>query len=186
MQTPVAIEFKGFDGSEAQKVAITRHLDEVERRFGRIVSGRVVTKAPDRHHRHGTPFEITIRLKLPGGREVDVSQTSGADERHADISFALGDAFRRAERQLRDAVERMQGEVKSASGQPSGTVTRLFADHGFLETGEGLEIYFHRNSVVNDGFSRLAPGLRVTFVEQQGEKGPQASTVKPLGKHGLR
>jgi cold shock CspA family protein len=186
MQTPVEIDFKGFEGSEAQKVAIMRHLAEVERRFGGIISGRVVVKALDKHHRTGTPFEISIRLKLPGGREVDVSQTPGVDERYARFNFALGDAFRRAERQLRDAVERMQGEVKAASEQPIGTVTRLFDDHGFLETAEGLEIYFHRNSVVNEGFAKLGPGARVTFVEQQGEKGPQASTVKLLGKHGLR
>jgi hypothetical protein len=29
-------------------------------------------------------------------------------------------------------------------------------------------------------------GSRVTFAEEPGEKGPQASTVKVLGKHGLR
>lgn len=186
MQTPVEIDFKGFDGSEAQKFAIARHLAEVERKSGKIISGRVLVKAPDKHHRKGVPFEISIRLKLPAGREVDVSRTSGADERHADFSFALAEAFRRAERQLHDAVERIQGEVKVAAEQPVGTVTRLLEDHGFLETAEGLEIYFHRNSVINDGFAKLQLGSRVTFVEQQGDKGPQASTVRRLGKHGLR
>jgi hypothetical protein len=32
----------------------------------------------------------------------------------------------------------------------------------------------------------LAVGSRVVFVDEIGEKGPQATTVKPLGKHGLR
>lgn len=186
MQTPVQIDFKGFEGSEAQKVAIAEHLAEVERRFGGIVAGRVVVKAPDKHHRKGAAFEISIRLKLPAGREVDVSRTTGLDERHANFRFALGDAFRRAEHQLHDAVERMQGEVKTVAKQPVGTVTRLSDDHGFLESAEGLEIYFHRNSVVNGGFAKLEPGSRVTYVEQQGERGPQASTVKRLGKHALR
>ena len=81
-------------------------------------------KATDRHHREGAPFEILIRLKLPAGREVDVSQTPGEDERYANFNFAMSDAFRRAERQLRDAVKRMQGEVKSSSEQPIGTVRR--------------------------------------------------------------
>ena len=76
MQTPVKIDFKGFEGSEAQNVAIARHLAEVERRFGGIISGRVVVEAPDKHHRKGAPFEVSIRLKLPGGREVDVSRTT--------------------------------------------------------------------------------------------------------------
>ena len=186
MQTPIEIDFKGFEGSAAQKDAIARHLADIERRFGGIISGRIMVKAPDRHHRKGAPFEISIRLKLPAGREVDVSRTPGIDERYANFNFALGDAFRRAERQLHDKVERMQGEVKAAVEQPMGTVTRLFEDHGFLETADGLEIYFHRNSVLNDGFDKLEAGARVTFVEQPGEKGPQASTVKRLGKHGLR
>jgi cold shock CspA family protein len=186
MQTPVEIDFKGFDGSEAQMFAIQKHLDEVERKFGGIISGRVFVKAPDKHHRKGAPFEVSIRLKLPAGQEVDVSRTTGADERSASFNFALSEAFRRAERQLHDAVKRMQGEVKVTVEQPIGTVTRLFEDHGFLETAGGLDVYFHRNSVVNGGFARLEPGCRVTFVEQQGERGPQASTVKRLGKHGLR
>jgi hypothetical protein len=29
-------------------------------------------------------------------------------------------------------------------------------------------------------------GSRVTFVQEIGEKGAQASTVRPLGKHGLK
>ena len=59
-------------------------------------------------------------------------------------------------------------------------------EFGFLETIDGQEVYFHRNSVVGDGYSRLRVGSRVTFAEEMGEKGAQASTVKPLGKHGLR
>jgi cold shock CspA family protein len=50
----------------------------------------------------------------------------------------------------------------------------------------GGEIYFHRNSVLNGGFSHLAVGSRVIFAEEMGEKGPQASTIKLLGKHGQR
>ena len=33
---------------------------------------------------------------------------------------------------------------------------------------------------------KLAAGTRVTFAEEAGEKGPQASTVKLLGKHAMR
>ena len=71
---------------------------------------------------------------------------------------------------------------------PIGTVVRLdpSGEFGFLESNDGQEIYFHRNSVLDDAFARLAVGSRVTFAEELGEKGPQASTVKLLGKHGLR
>jgi cold shock CspA family protein len=57
-------------------------------------------------------------------------------------------------------------------------------DYGFLKTPEGREIYFHRNSVLNDAFSRLEIGTEVAFTEEEGERGPQATTVKLVGRHG--
>jgi cold shock CspA family protein len=129
---------------------------------------------------------VTIHLLLPQGRDVDIARTPHADERHADVNFAINDAFKRARRRLQDQSRLMRGEVKAHNGQPIGTVKSLDDSFGFLETPDGHDIYFHRNSVVNDAFSQLVPGSRVTYCEVTGEKGPQASTVKPLGKHGLR
>ena len=78
--------------------------------------------------------------------------------------------------------------MKQHESQPIATVKTIdpSGEFGFLEAADGHEVYFHRNSVLDGGFSRLAAGSRVTFVEEAGEKGPQASTVKLLGKHGLR
>ena len=44
-------------------------------------------------------------------------------------------------------------------------------------TLDGNEIYFHAHSVLHDGFRHLKIGDEVRFVEETGEKGPQASTV---------
>jgi cold shock CspA family protein len=78
--------------------------------------------------------------------------------------------------------------VKHHENQPIGTVVRLdpTGEFGFLESNDGQEVYFHRNSVLGDGFSRLRVGSRVTFAEEIGEKGAQATTIKLLGKHKLR
>ena len=133
-------------------------------------------------------YEVNIRLALPDGREVNVDRTAQTDERHSDLTFAIDDAFKRARRQLQDNARELQGQVKHHEGSPIGTVVRLdpSGEFGFLETSDGGEIYFHRNSVLDGAFSRLAVGTRVTFTEGVGEKGPQASTVKLLGKHNLR
>ena len=56
---------------------------------------------------------------------------------------------------------------------------------GFIETADGHEVCFHRNSVLDDAFDRLTVGSEVRFVEELGEKGPQASTVHEIGKHHL-
>ena len=57
-------------------------------------------------------------------------------------------------------------------------------DCGFIETPDGREVYFHRNAVLNDAFDRLTVGSDVRFVENEGVKGSQASTVR-VGKHHL-
>jgi cold shock CspA family protein len=188
MQTPVEIDFQGMVGRPDIRATISEHIAELEDRYGRITACRVVLKGPGGHHQTGGLYEVNIRLSLPNGREVNVGRTAQADERHSDLDFALSDAFKRARRRLQDRVRRLRGQVKYHEGQPIGTIVRLDAsgEFGFLESNDGREIYFHRNSVIDGGFSQLAVGSRVTFAEEMGEKGPQASTVKLLGKHGLR
>ena len=54
--------------------------------------------------------------------------------------------------------------------------------YGFLASDDGREIYFHKNSVLGRAFPRLKVGTTVRFVEEAGEKGPQASTVRVISK----
>ena len=63
-------------------------------------------------------------------------------------------------------------------------IVRLFPieEYGFLETADGREIYFHKNSVLPPGFDHLEVASEVSYVEEMGEKGPQASTVRIVGK----
>ncbi len=187
MQTPVEIDFQGMQGTPALRTSIEERVAKLEQRYGRATACRVAVKGPGAHHRTGL-YEINIRLALPNGREVDVARTPQADERYSDLPFAINDTFRRARRRLQDHARRLQGQVKQHEGQPVARVARLdpSGEFGFLESADGREIYFHRNSVLDPGFSRLSVGVRVSFAEEMGEKGPQASTVRLLGKHGLR
>lgn len=188
MQTPIEIDFQDAEVSPQVRTAVADHVVRLEQRFGRITACRVVLKGPGGHHRQGGPYEVNIRLALPNGREVNVGRTAQKDERHGDLAFAINDAFKRARRRLQDHVRRLQGQVKHHEGLPIGTVVQLdpAGEFGFLQTGDGREIYFHRNSVLDGAFSRLTTGARVSFAEEAGEKGPQASTVRLLGKHKLR
>ena len=188
MQTPVQIDFQGMQASAQYRASIEEHVAQLEQRYGRVTACRVVVKGPGGHHRTGGLYEIHIRLALPDGREVNVGRTPPQDERHADLSFAINDAFKHARRRLQDYVRRLQGQVKQHENQPIATVRTIDAsgEFGFLEAADGHQVYFHRNSVLDGAFGRLAVGSRVTFTEEMGEQGPQASTVKPLGKHALR
>lgn len=187
METPVEIDFQGMTPVEQVRQSIVTRIADLEERCGRITGCRVVLKAPGSHHRKGL-YEVNIRLALPNGREVNVAHTPYQDDRYTDVDFAINDTFRRARRRLQDHVRRLQGQVKTHEAQPSGMIIRLdpTGEFGFLETADSREIYFHRNSVLDGAFARLSIGSRVAFTEEPGEKGPQASTVRLLGKHGMR
>ena len=188
METPVEIDFLGGKPPEPVRQSIESHIAALEKRFGRIIACRVAIEMPSGRHRTGGLHQVRIHLALPNGKTVDVDRVANNDERLADAGFAVNDAFKRARRRLQDQVRRMQGEVKAHEPEPIGTVISIdtAGDYGFLEAPDGREIYFHRNSVLNDAFASLKVGARVAFFEEAGDKGPQASTVKISGKHGLR
>ena len=188
MQTPPEIVFEGLPATPQIKQAIDAHLAELERRWGRVIACRVIVKGPGQRHRKGGLYDVRIRLALPDGREVNVTRTPPADERHSELTFAIDDAFKHARRQLQDQVRRVQGHIKDHHDPATATVVRIdrSGEFGFLEASDGQEIYFHRNSVIGRGASKLQVGTRVTYVEESGAKGPQATTVKIMGKHSLR
>ena len=188
MQTQSEINFQGLKVAPAIKAAIGEHVADFEERWGRITACRVTIKAPSQHHRSSGLYEIHIHLSLPDAREVNVTRTPTAHKRHADVTFALSDAFKHARRQLQDRVRRVQRQVKHHEAAPIGKIMRIdpSGEFGFLESSDGQEMYFHRNSVVDSGFARLRVGSWVTYFEEMGEKGARASTVRSLGKHRLR
>ncbi|MBP1092651.1 HPF/RaiA family ribosome-associated protein [Bradyrhizobium diazoefficiens] len=187
MQTLARIEFENLMPSPDLQAAIDQHISELEKRYGRATAGRVVVRGPGDRHKTGGQYQVSIRLALPEGREVDVGRTPKEDERYADLTFALDDAFKRARRQLQDQVRVMHGQTKLHEGEPVGTVLRIdpSGEFGFLEAADGHEIYFNCNSVL-EGRANIAVGAHVSYAEELGEKGPQASTVKVLSKHSMR
>lgn len=145
--------------------------------YDSILSCRVMIEGPVAHHRKGGPYDVKIDFDVPGS-VVAVTRQS-ADDLHV----AIRKAFEAAQRQLEDYARRQRGQVKTEIAPPKARVARLFAaeGYGFLETADGQEVYFHRNSVLEPGFDHLEVGTEVRFAEEQGEKGPQASTVSIVG-----
>ena len=189
METPLKLEIQGFEASEHVRELISSSIAKFEKRFGGIVSCNIVIRAPGAHHREGEPIAVTIFMSLPNGREVSVGRKSeGLDRRHADISFAINDAFRRATRQLQDETRKLRGDVKQHVGTPTAQVASLEPERecGFLQAEDGRNIYFHAHSVLGGYFRQLKAGDRVSYHEEIGDKGPQASTVRllrPTSKH---
>jgi cold shock CspA family protein/ribosome-associated translation inhibitor RaiA len=187
MQSQPQLEFEGFQASPEMRSVIDKHVAVLERYFGRITAARICVRGSSHHHRTGGQYQVSIRLSLPDGKEVNVERTPRMDDRYSDLSFALGDAFERTRRQLQEEARRMRGDVKEHGSGAVGIVVRIdpSGEFGFLKDADGQEIYFNRHSVLG-AMSSIRPGSRVSYVEEMGEKGPQANTVRILGKHALR
>lgn len=184
MQLPLQITFRQIPHSDAIEAKIREKAARLDRFAEHIMACRVVIEAPHRRHHQGTLYQVRIDLTLPGG-ELVVNREPRLNHAHEDVYVAIRDAFDAAARQLEDYVRRQRVAVKTHEAPPCGRVARLLPekDCGFIETADGREVYFHRNSVLNDGFDELTAGAEVRFVEEPGEQGPQASTVRPVGKH---
>jgi ribosomal subunit interface protein len=181
------ITFRNIDASPAVEAKVRERARELERFFDRIVSCRVLIEAPKRHRR-GDLYHVRVDLKIPG-KEIVVKRDPPEHHAHEDVYVAVRDCFDAVRRQLEDHSRWRRGAVKAHEEPAHGKIARLIAEgnYGFIEAGDGTEVYFHCNSVANGRFSKLTVGDEVRFVLHPGEgvKGPQASAVVPIGKHHL-
>lgn len=141
----------------------------------------MVNRAPKRIH------EPDLELQMAPLHERAENHELSKHAAHEDIYVAIRDAFDAARRKLQDYARRQRGDVKIHEGSPQARVSRLLPEEGFgfLQTPDGREIYFHRNSVLAPGFDQLVVGVGVYFAEERGDQGAQATTVKLMGKHSL-
>jgi cold shock CspA family protein len=205
MILPVQITFKNMESSPTVEEWIQAEAAKLDAFYSQIMSCRVAIEIPHRHHKKGSPYHIRIEMVLPGAelvvkREPSLSsRVRQLGEReikkhlevkipHKNLRLAIADAFKAAGRRLQDYARRQRGDVKSHELLPLARVTKILRDegYGFLTTDDGRGIYFHKESVLNRAFPRLRVGTKVAFVEEQGEKGAQASTVRIAGKGGTR
>ena len=186
MQVPIQISFDGLGHSDALEFAIQSKIRQLERLCPALISARVMVGLSERRQQQGRLFRFRIDMTLPG-HEIIVDRDPSEHHSHEDPYVALRDAFRAARRQLEDYIRiNFRGKKRQHVGPPQGKIVRLLLenDGGFLKTGDGREIYFNKNSVLNGGFDKIRVGDEVRFVEEKGEKGPQASSVEKIGKWG--
>jgi cold shock CspA family protein len=124
---------------------------------------------------------VHIAIRVPG-REIAISrEPHKAKQRRAapNVRTAIKDAFRAAEKRLKDFKRVQYGDVKVKDAPVQGYISRLLAEknYGFIATGNGEELYFHRNSVAGDGFDDLREGDAVQYTVVAGDKGPSAGRV---------
>ncbi|HEV2386082.1 MAG TPA: HPF/RaiA family ribosome-associated protein [Candidatus Acidoferrales bacterium] len=196
MDFPVQISYRNVAASPTVEEWVRKEAEKLATFHPRIVRCRVAIDLDHQHLRRGNRFLVKLLLSVPGGQVaarnlavvVDSEKLLEAGRKakrleigapQKELRLAIASAFRSAGRRLQDLVRQQRRQVKTHE-QSLGQVVEVSPDlgYGFLETPEGQRIYFHRNSVLHDAFSGLVPGAMVRFVEEEGERGPQASTVQ--------
>ena len=185
MKQTVRITFKEMEPSDAVEKWVEEHAATLEKFYAPIIHCDVVIEATHRHSHRGRLYAVRIDITVPGDQIV-VSHQGPKDHAHEDIYVALRDAFHAARRQLQDVARKQRGKVKRHELPRHAQVTKhyLAEDYGFLEGHDEVEVYFHRNAVLNEAFDDLHIGSLVRYVlaEGEGEAGPQASTVELIGE----
>ena len=197
MQLPPTITFRGIEPSAALEAEIRTRINKLETYYRSIVGCRVLVEFAQRHHETGNRYHVRIDLTVPG-EEIVVAHEAGLHATAQDVDaekatkeaetdperkharVAVRQAFDIARRRLQDYGRRQRRTVKAPARQPRGRVAQLFPidEYGYIEAQDGHEVCFQKSSVLKNAFDRLTVGSAVSFVEESGEKGPQASTVK--------
>jgi len=181
MEIPLEISFREVEKTEELEELIRNSAADLEKVCGKLISCRIAVEKPQKHQSSGNPYRVRIDARVPPGQELVVRKEPADSPMHESLHAVIVDAFETAERRLRKLSEKMSEKPAShPGGENSAFVARINRNegYGFIRDFEGNEYYFHRNSVLDEGFERLEPGMVVRFSPETGEKGPQASTLE--------
>jgi cold shock CspA family protein/ribosome-associated translation inhibitor RaiA len=181
MDIPLEIAFHNLEPSAEIEALIREHAARLEKLYPHLIGCRVSVGMLHKQHRTGNVPEVHIAIRVPG-KEIAISrEPQKAKLRRAapNVHTSIKDAFHAAEKRLKDFKRVQQGDVKMKEAPLQGYVVTLEAEknYGFIATGNGEELYFHRNSVADAGFDDLHEGEAVQYTAVAGDKGPSAGRV---------
>lgn len=186
MQVPLEISYHNIDKSPAADEVIRAHVADLEEIYDRITSCRVRVDRRADNYNHTIPPVVRIELGIPGHKKVVVAHEPDHLQRKfqtPDLSNAIHEAFRIAERRLQDIKEirKSNGRVQAEGGEERffGQVAEIYPlqDYGYLLNKDGSLLYFHRNSILSGSFDYLVRGTEVYYVEEDGDTGPLAKKM---------
>jgi len=179
MQSQPSITFRNIAHSDAIEDHVRRRVDELEGFHPRIVSCDVVIEALPKKKVSGRDFRVQVKLGLPGS-DVEVDRHVGRSEASEDVNVAIHAAFDATRRILLEQERKMDGlHVKHHPPVTHGRIDRLFEGegYGFIVAEDGSEVYFERDNLTKDVWSRLKVDTRVRFRMDEGPKGFYAMNV---------
>jgi len=175
------IEARNLDMRKSWQEKIQEERDKLVRHYANFVLHLRVTIEATPGYREGG-YEVRLVASVPD--DTVVVKRWGEKVRPL-----LVEAFDVLGLQLKEIVRKKQRSHKSpkmAGGLPglktTGTIRRLFPEesYGFITASDEREVFFHETSLKDVGMADLDEGDEVLFMLEEGEKGPQASWVKPV------
>jgi ribosomal subunit interface protein len=112
MKLPLQVTFRDIPTSPAVERIIEKKVSKLDALYEGIVGCRVVIEAPHRQHQKGNLYACHIDLSI-SGEKIVVDQKGVNDHAHEDVYVAVNNAFRAAERQLKERLARRR-ETKRA------------------------------------------------------------------------
>jgi ribosomal subunit interface protein len=178
------IIFHDVDRSQWVETYIAERLEKLERFAQGITRCHVTLSQEQGKHKKGNRYSVMVEVRIPPQHDLAVKKQKEIRDMHTQLPALINLAFGAIERQLKKTAALRRGEEKTHDGQPHGLVEKLFDEgYGFIRAADdNRQVYFHRNSVLHGDFERLAVGTEVRFSPEEGENGPQASSVQLVGK----
>lgn len=171
------IESRNVGMTPRWKAEIEKRMADLQEGHDDIIHARVTLTKNPHHKKAKNVAEALIVVTLPG------RHTFTARKEEKTFEEAIRAAFFSIEIELdkyRD--KRASKEIRLPPLPCRGVVCKLFPQEGYgfiLQEGGG-EVYFHKNAVHGMKFEELEDGTEVAFNVEEGEKGPQATTVNPV------
>jgi cold shock CspA family protein/ribosome-associated translation inhibitor RaiA len=169
------IESRNVGMTPRWKSEIESRMADLQRRHEDLIHGRVTLTKNLHHKKLANVAEALIVVTLPG------RQTMTSRKEDKTFEEAIRTAFDAMAIELRKHREkRGRTEVRTSPVPPlRGVICKLFPKegYGFILKEGGGEVYFHKHALQGLTFDDLSDGTDVAFNIEEGEKGPQASTV---------
>jgi len=181
MQVAPEVIFKDVERTPWVEEFVAERLGHLEKFSPDITRCHVTLAREQGSHRKGNRYSVMVEVRMPRQHDLAVRKQKQIRDMQTQLPAVINEAFGAIEKQLKKTMALRRHEEKTHDAEPRGLVEKLFADegYGFIRTLDGArQFYFHRNSVLHDDFERLAVGTEVRFAPQEGEKGPQASSVQ--------
>ena len=169
------IESRNVGMTPRWKSEIETRMADLQQKHEDLIHGRVTLTKNSHHKKFANVAEALIVVTLPG------RHTMTARKEDKTFEEAIKTAFDAMSIELRKYQEKRGCTKVRTSPIPPlrGVICKLFPrkGYGFILKEGGGKVYFHKHALQGLTFEELNDGTDVVFNLEEGEKGPQASTV---------